>query len=128
GLLRELLRRRQVLGALVVGIDEAQLRVRVRDRDELQELTDAALAAAVLALEVDLDARAVRLAFPVAGLVDGDRLVLRRVDADREAVRLRALARAADDAHRLAGRQLAVHAGRRDADPLLATALPQPVE
>src|SRR5439155_12451373 len=78
--------------------------------------------------EVHLDPRAV-LTLPLDLAVGEDlRLVARRVDLDLEEVRRPALAGARGDAHRLAGGELRVHAGGRDADPLLAPALAQDVE
>ena len=61
-------------------------------------------------------------------LLEDPRLVLLGVDLHFEIVRRRARAGARDDLHRLAGGQLRVHAGGRDADALLAAAHAQPVK
>src|SRR5262249_60736733 len=61
-------------------------------------------------------------------LLEDQRLVLLGVDLDLEEVGRRPGAGARDDLHGLAGRELAVHAGGRDADPLLAAAHAEPVE
>src|ERR1700758_5525135 len=54
-----------------------------------------------------------------------ERLVLLGLDLHLEEMRGCSGARAGDDLHRLAGRQLTVHAGGGDADPLLAATHPQ---
>src|SRR5262249_42181299 len=61
-------------------------------------------------------------------LLEDPRLVLLGVDLDLEEVRGRSPTGARDDLHGLARRELAVHAGRRDADALLPPAHPQAME
>src|SRR5207253_8489159 len=61
-------------------------------------------------------------------LLENERLVLLGVDLDLEEVGRRPRARARDDLDGLAGGELPVHAGRRDADALLAAAHAQPVK
>ena len=114
-------------GLVAVRVLVREQDVRVGDRDQLQELVNAALAPPILTLKVDLDAGAVHLV-PFALAVLEDRLVPRGVDPHLELVGDRASAGLAQDAHRVAGRQLAVHPGRGDPDALLAAALPEAVE
>src|SRR5262249_3546136 len=61
-------------------------------------------------------------------LLEDERLVLLGVDLDFEVVSLSPGARARDDRDGLAGGQLAIHAGRRDADALRSAAHAEPVE
>src|SRR5262249_60620436 len=61
-------------------------------------------------------------------LLEDERLVLLGVDLDFEVVSLGPGARARDDRDGLAGGELAVHAGGRDADALLTAAHAQPME
>src|SRR6267378_1552983 len=61
-------------------------------------------------------------------LLQNQRLVLLGIDLDFEVVRGRPRAGAGGDLDGLAGRELAIHAGRRDADALLSPAHAQPME
>src|SRR6185503_8367014 len=102
--------------------------VRVRDRDLVQVLVHRGAALLVLALHLERDLRTARpVPFDLLVLVD-QRLVLLGVDLDFEVVSVGPGARARDDLHRLAGRELAVHSGRRDGNALLAAALTQAME
>ena len=101
--------------------------MRVGHRHELQELLDALLAAAVLALHVDGDLGAVVLV-PLDHLVGEVGAVLGRVDRDLEVERDALLAGLRAHAHGIARRQQAIHARSADADALLAAALAQTVE
>src|SRR3989475_8119592 len=61
-------------------------------------------------------------------LLEYQRLVLLGVDLDFEVVGRRPRAGTRDDLDRLTGRELPVHAGRRDADALLSSAHAEPME
>src|SRR2546426_1096801 len=61
-------------------------------------------------------------------LLENLRLVLLGIDLDFEVVGGRPRTRAGDDLHGLAGRELSIHAGRRDTHALLASAHAQPME
>src|SRR5437016_8489997 len=61
-------------------------------------------------------------------LLEDQRLVLLGVDLDFEVVGRRPRAGTRDDLDRLAGRELLVHAGRRDADALLSSAHAEAME
>jgi hypothetical protein len=127
----------------------------IGDRRLFQILLDAAPAALELRLHLDRDPRAVVDRFAAVVLrdpLDGvllhqldARLARRNVDAGPLAVedfrlvglgvdpQLGVVGRVPgvdprDDLHRLAGGEHAIHAGRRDADALLAAAHPQPVK
>ena len=104
-------------------------RVRVREGGVLDVAVHEALALLPVRDDLELDARAVLLV-PLRErlVVDDDGLVLPRVELDVEHVGGLRPSDAARDADRLAGRDLAVHRGRRDADALLAAALLQAVE
>src|SRR5262245_4932852 len=102
--------------------------MRVRYRDLLEVLVHRGAAFLVLALHLERDLGAAR-PVPVDLLVlVYQRLVLLGVDLDFEVMGWAPGARARDDLHRLAGRELAVHAGGRDPDALLAAALAQAME
>jgi hypothetical protein len=124
----QLVDRPRVLPGLSLGSVIDELDMRIGDGRLLEILVDrrAALLIAPLDLERHLGAPRV---LPVDLLVLEDpRLVLLGVDLDLEVVRARPRARARRDLYRLAGRELRVHPGGGDADPLLATAHAQPVE
>jgi hypothetical protein len=105
-----------------------EVHVRVGDGRLLEVLVHRGAALLVAALDLEHHLGAARV-LPVDLLVLEDpRLVLLGVDRDLEVVRRRPGAGARDDLHRLAGRELRVHAGRGDADALLAPAHAQPVE
>ena len=102
--------------------------MRIRERRLLDVVVDRAAALLVARLQLDLDPGAVRL-LPLGLLVlQNQRLVLPGVDRDLEEVGQRLRRRPRHDGHRLAGGELAVHAGRRDADALLAALLLEAVE
>src|SRR5256886_7160654 len=61
-------------------------------------------------------------------LLQNLRLVLLGIDLDLEVMGGRSRTGAGDDLDRLAGRELSIHAGRRDADALLSSAHAQPME
>src|SRR5690606_5593427 len=103
------------------------VRVRVRERDLPHVGVHRVLAAAPVALELDLDAGAVR-AVPGHDLVAlHARLVALGVDHELDAVGGAAGAGARGHRDRPAGGEQAVHAGGADADALLAAALAQAV-
>jgi hypothetical protein len=86
------------------------------------------LAAAVVSLELDLDACSLGF-LPVHHLVALDAgFVLLGVDHEFEEVGLLPFAGACGDLHRSSGREESVHARSADPDPLLAAALAQAVE
>ena len=110
------------------GVWYVSLHVRVGDDGLLDVLVDrgAALLVAALDLQGDLGPAG---RFPLdLLLLENQRLVLLGVDLDFEEVGGRPRAGARDDLDRLAGRELAVHAGGRDADALLSAAHAQPME
>ena len=138
-----------------VGALEMDPGMRVGDRRLLQVLLDAPAAALELRLHLDRHAGAVvdRLALVVGG-DPLDRVLLHQLGPDLAGRDLDPLPPAVedlglvglgvdpqlvvvgvipgaglgDDLHRLARREHAVHAGGRDADPLLAAAHPQPMK
>ena len=114
--------------SVVPGALEGDLHVGVGQGRELQVAPDAVAPALVAPLELDRDARpASALPFDLALALD-HRLVAQRVDRQLVAVGGAPTTGSTLDDDRLAGGQLAVHSGGADADPLLAPALPQPVE
>jgi hypothetical protein len=102
--------------------------VRIGDGDLLEILVHRGAALLVAPLDLERHLRAA-LVLPVDLLaLEDPRLVLLGVDLDFEVVRRGPRPGARGDLHRLAGRELGVHAGRGDADALLAAAHAQPVE
>src|SRR5439155_3778496 len=125
---RQLVDRPRVLPGLPFRRQVAELHVRVGDGDLLEILVHRGAALLVAPLDLERHLRAARR-LPVDLLVLEDPwLVLLGVDLDFEVVGRRARAGARDDLHRLTGRQLGVHAGRGDPDPLLAAAHAQAME
>src|SRR2546428_10702163 len=125
---RQLLVRPRVFLRLAFRRNVRQLDVRVRDDRLLDVFVDRGAPLLIPALDLHGDLRA-------AGRFPGDlllledaRLVLLRIDLDFEVVGGGARAGAGGDLDGLAGRELAMHAGRRDADALLAPAHAQPME
>ena len=125
---RQLVDRPRVLPRLPLRRLVDELHVGIGDRGLRQVLVHrgAALLVAPLDLERDLGA-AWDLPLDLLALED-PRLVLLGVDLHLEVVGGGAGAGPRRDLDRLAGRQLRVHAGRRDPDALLAPAHAQPVE
>src|SRR4029450_810610 len=105
-----------------------QLDVRVGDDRLLDVLVDGGAALLVAALDLHGDLRPAGR-FPLdLLLLENQRLVLLGVDLDFEEMRGRPRAGARDDLDGLAGRELAVHAGGRDADALLTAPHAKPAE
>ncbi len=122
--------------------------VRVGDGRLLQVFVDAAAAPVILGFQLDRHSRAViqvdpfdamlrdilrplfarRNVVAFAPAVENLGKVLLRVDLNFVVVGRLALRDLGNDLHWLAGREHAVHAGRADADPLLAAAHPQAME
>jgi hypothetical protein len=125
---RQLVDGARVLPRLALRGVVDQLHVRVGDGHLLEELVHRGAALLVAALDLERHLGAARV-LPVDLLALEDaRLVLLGVDLHLEVVRGGPRPGARDDLHRLAGGQLRVHAGGRDADALLAPAHAQPVE
>src|SRR3990170_2401838 len=125
---RQLVDRPRVFPGLPLGRRVDELHVRIGDGDLLEKLVHRGAAFLVAPLDLERHLGAARV-LPVDLLaLEDPGLVLLRVDLDFEVVGRPARAGARDDLHRLAGRQLGVHAGRGDADPLLAAAHAQAVE
>src|SRR5207253_9982984 len=104
------------------------LPARVGDGDLLQELVHRGAAFLVASLDLERHLGPARM-LPVDLLaLEDPRLVLLGVDLHLEVVGRGPRAGAGDDLHRLAGGELGVHAGRRDAAGLLAPAHAQAVE
>jgi len=102
--------------------------MRVGDGRLLQPFVDRRPAFLVFAFDLQRDLRPLRLVpFNLLVLMDQG-LVLFRIDLDFEKMGGRSWAGPRDDLHRLAGRQLSIHAGRRDTDALLAAAHPHAVK
>ena len=125
---RQLLDRPRVLpGVALRGVVDER-HVRIGDRDLLEELVHRGAALLVAPFDLERHLRAARMV-PVDLLaLEDPGLVLLGVDLDLEVVRRGPRPRARGDLHRLAGRELRVHARRGDADALLAAAHPEPVE
>src|SRR5262249_7713917 len=120
--------RARIFFGLALGCDVDELHVRVGDRGLLEILVDRRAALLIAAFDLQRYLRAA-VALPVDLLVLEDaRLVLLRIDLHLEIMRRAPRARAGDDLHRLAGRELGIHPGGRDADALLAAAHAQAVE
>ena len=125
---RQLVDRPRILPRLALRRVVDELHVRVGDGGLLEVLVHRGAALLVAPLDLERHLRAA-LVLPVDLLVLEDpRLVLLGVDLDFEVVGGAARAGARDDLHRLAGGEQAVHAGRGDADALLAAAHAQAVE
>ncbi len=128
GLGRQLVDRPRVLASLPLGRVVDERHVRVGDGRLLEVLVHRGPAPLVAPLDLERHLGAA-VALPVDLLVLEDpRLVLLGVDLHLEVVGRGAGAGARGDLDRLPGRELSVHAGRGDADPLLAPAHAQPVE
>jgi hypothetical protein len=128
GLGRQLVDRPRVLPRVALRRMVDEVHVRVGDGRLLEVLVHRGPALLVASLDLEHHLGAARV-LPVDLLaLEDPRLVLLGVDRDLEEVRGRPRPGARDDLHRLAGRQLGVHAGRRDPDALLAPAHAQPVE
>ena len=128
GLGRQLVDRPRILPGLSLRRVVDELHVRIGD-GRLREILvhrGAPLLVAPLDLERHLRAAGV-LPVDLLALEDPG-FVLLGIDLDFEVVGRGARAGARDDLHRLARRQLRVHAGRGDPDPLLAPAHAQAVE
>src|SRR5262249_8343701 len=125
---RQLLERPREFLRLRLRRDVRQLDVWIRDDRLLDVLVHRRAALLVATLHLERHLRAPRRLPGDLFLLEDARLVLLGVDLHLEVVRGRAGAGARDDLHRLAGGELAVHAGRRDADALLPAALSQPME
>src|SRR5262249_22635749 len=113
---------------LPLGRQVRELDVRVRDDRLLEILVDRRAALLVPALDLEGDLGAARRLPLDLLLLEDQGLVLLGVHLDLEEVRGRFCARARDDLHGLARRELAVHAGGRDTDALLTAAHAEPVE
>jgi hypothetical protein len=125
---RQLVDRPPVLPGLPIRrvVDEGHVGVGDRGLLEILVHRGAALLVASLDLQGHLGPS---LALPVdLPALEDSRLVLLGIDLDLEVVGGGAGGGPRGDLHRSAGRQLGVHAGRRDPDALLAAAHAQPVE
>src|SRR5437899_1065222 len=111
-----------------LGREVRELDVRVRDDRLLDVLVDRSAALLVAALDFHRHLGAARRLPVDLLLLQNQRLVLLGVYLASAVLGGRSPARPRDDLNRLAGRELTVHPGRRDADALLAAAHAQPVE
>src|SRR5262249_36455397 len=125
---RQLLERPREFLGLTLRRHVRQLDVGIGDDRLLDVLVDRRTALLIPALHLQRHLRAARRLPGDLLLLEDAWLVLLGVDLHLEVVRGRACTGARDDLHRLAGSELTVHAGRRDADALLPAALPQPME
>src|SRR5882724_2073203 len=126
--LRNLVVRPGMLLGLPFRREVRQLDVRIRDDGLLDVLVDRGAALLVAPLDLHRHLGAARRLPVDLLLLQNQRLVLLGVDLDLEEMGGRSGAGARDDLDGLAGRELSVHAGRGDADALLAAAHPEPME
>ena len=124
----KLVDRALVGGGLLPGRRIEHAAVRVGERGLLDIVIHAATALLVARLELDLNPGAVLLLPLGLFFLEHERLVLAGVDRDFEQMRDGLRRGARDDGDGLAGGELAVHAGGRHADALLAALLLEPVE
>ena len=125
---RQLLDRARILARLALRREVDERHVRVGDGGLLEVLVHRGAALLVAPLDLERHLGAARRAPSRSSCSRRSGLVLLGVDLDFEVVGGLPRARARDDLHRLAGRELAVHAGGGDADALLAAAHAQAVE